>query len=165
MSEFRRRLNNLNQDIMGNEFRLIADIAIEEERMMVTIDKDMQDNPLNLKECYVLAKVVGTASSESGTYKQCRIGYNSIYNIPVTAMCNTPIDYSAYLISHAVVLPGVLFRQDEIHRWSFTNSGNNLASNSMYAVDISYDYITSVLVSPGNDCYFGAGSSIRVYGR
>lgn len=126
----------------------------------------MEGRPFNLKECFVLAKVVGTLSSESGTYKKCRIGYNSLINVPNTALCDTPIEgNSAYPISHAVMLPGLLFRQDEIHKWNLTNNGNNLASHSMYGVDSSEDAIHSVIVSPGNDCYFGVGSFIKVYGR
>lgn len=151
---------------MEKDLRLIANITIDEEQKVITIDKDMNQKPFALKECYVFAKVVGTSSSDNATYKQCRIGYNSIQNIPLTAMCNTlPEGNNAYLISHAIVLPGYLFRQDEIHKWNFGSSINNLAGNSMYKMDFQWSDISSIVVNPGNNAYFGVGSTIEVYGR
>ena len=151
---------------MEKDLKLIANISIDEECKAITIDKDMQEKALSLKECYAFAKIVGTASSDGGTYKQARIGYNNIQKVPPTAMCNTPTEgNNAFLVSHAVCMPGMIVRQDVIHKWLFTNGSNDLAGFNMYAVEDSSDAITSVVVSPGNGCYFGVGSSIRIYGR
>ena len=151
---------------MEKDLKLIANISIDEECKTITIDKDIQGKALSLKECYAFAKIVGTANSQSGTWKKVRIGYNNIQNVPTSAMCDTPTEgNNAFPMSHAVCMPGMIVRQDAIHKWNFNNSINDLIGFNMCAVENGSDAITSVIVSPGNDCYFGVGSSIRIYGR
>lgn len=150
---------------MEKGLRLIANITVEEETAEMTIDKDMEGKPFNLKECYVFAKIVGTASSEGGTYKNAQVIYNNL-GTPNTVRPKTPEDgKSIFFICHAVCMPGALFREDAVYN-SFMNSSAAPANAGMYVTDMDADAVNSILVSPGKGgCYFGIGSTIRIYGR
>lgn len=164
MSAFRRRLNLLNLGDMEKKLRLIANISVDEECGDITVDKDMQGNAFSLKECYVFAKVVGTASSDGGTYKNSQVKYNGLAT-PNTVRPKTPEEgKSIYFICHAVCMPGVLYREDAVYN-SFMNSSAAPAGVGMYVTDMDADSVNGIEVSPGVGCYFGVGSTIRIYGK
>lgn len=148
--------NNIQSS--DKKWKLLFDKTFEEEYFQKYTIGDLVCN-----EYIVMCKIVGTSSSDSDIYRQCYITLNE--HRLTSAQAPTPSNgENWFFISRIEKISDIIYRRDTIYKWGFERETNA----KLNTTDFVYTGVTekdSIEVFVGIGCYFGVGSTIKIYGR